>query len=65
MMIVMNLLLWAALLCIYMIPWGISKSRNHHNSLAIFWLNFLFGWSVLGWFSALIWACTSPAPVRS
>jgi hypothetical protein len=50
---------------IYLLPWIVSKSRNHHNSLAIFWLNLFFGWSVLGWFGALIWACTSPPPAKS
>jgi hypothetical protein len=50
---------------IYLLPWIVSKSRNHHNSLAIFWLNLFFGWSVLGWLGALIWACTSPPPTKS
>ncbi len=43
----------------YFIPWIISKSRNHHNTLAIFWLNFLLDWTFIGWVASLVWALTS------
>lgn len=43
----------------YLLPWVISKIRRHHDSLAIFWLNTLLGWTLLGWVVALIWALTA------
>ena len=32
--------------------------RNKANSSAIFWLNFLAGWTFVGWIVALVWALT-------
>lgn len=46
-------------LALYFLPWLIAKGRDHENSLAIFWTNFLLGWVVIGWIVALIWALTS------
>jgi T4 superinfection immunity protein len=38
--------------------------RNKRDAAAIFVVNFLLGWTVIGWFVALIWACMAdPAPV--
>ncbi|CAI8398652.1 MAG: hypothetical protein CME93_01065 [Hyphomonadaceae bacterium] len=42
--------------CLYMIPWIISLFREHPSAGAIFFLNLLLGWSVLGWIWALIWS---------
>jgi hypothetical protein len=36
--------------------------RKKRNVLAIFVLNFLTGWTVVGWFAAFIWALTVDAP---
>lgn len=52
-------LLWIAMIIIYFTPTLIAVGREHHNSLAIFAVNLLFGWSVLGWFWALIWSLTA------
>ncbi|TRZ48114.1 superinfection immunity protein, partial [bacterium] len=30
--------------------------RQHKNSLAIFLLNLLLGWTVLGWVVSLVWS---------
>ncbi len=39
--------------------------RNKANSGAIFVLNFLLGWTIVGWIVALVWACTVEAePVK-
>jgi hypothetical protein len=46
-------------LCIYFLPAIIAEKRHHHNILAIFWLNFFLGWSLLGWVISLVWACTA------
>lgn len=51
-------------ICVYLLPWIIAKQRNHHNSLAIFWMNLLLGCTVFFWIVALIWACTRQPPAR-
>jgi hypothetical protein len=45
-------------LLIYFVPWLIAVWRGHHNTLAIFALNLLLGWTFLGWVAAVVWACT-------
>ena len=45
-------------LMIYFIPALQASSRKHNNTLAIFTLNFLLGWTMIGWAIALIWAST-------
>lgn len=54
------------ILAVYFLPWLIAGVRHHHNSGAIAVTNLLFGWTVLGWGIALIWACTAvkPAPAH-
>ncbi len=53
---------WLAFLTLitsgYLIPALIAHSRRHHNSASIFWLNFLLGWTIIGWIIALAWACS-------
>jgi hypothetical protein len=41
---------------IYFIPTIIAMARHHRNALAIFLLNFFFGWTFFGWIAALIWS---------
>ena len=43
---------------LYLIPWEIALARKHHNTKAIFAVNLLLGWMVLGWIAALVWALT-------
>jgi hypothetical protein len=43
----------------YFIPCIIALMRSHRNAMAIFVLNLLLGWSVLGWIIALVWAMTA------
>lgn len=43
----------------YFIPAIIALARGHHNALAIFLTNLIFGWTVIGWFIALIWSVTA------
>ena len=40
--------------------------RHKADALGIFIVNLLFGWTVIGWFAALIWACSAEryVPVR-
>lgn len=42
----------------YLLPAVVAATRNHSNSSAIMLLNLFFGWTVLGWFGALIWSAT-------
>lgn len=44
---------------VYFIPLWIARLRKHPHSTAIFFINFLLGWSILFWFVALIWAFIS------
>jgi hypothetical protein len=57
--VVVTLFCLAIFLFFYFIPTIIALVREHHQSLAIFILNFMLGWSGLGWVLALIWACTA------
>jgi hypothetical protein len=52
-------ILWIIMLLVYFFPTLIAVGREHHNSLAIFAVNLLFGWSVIGWFWAFIWSLTA------
>lgn len=45
-------------LIIYFIPYLISCLRSHNNCGPIFVTNLVFGWTVIGWFVALIWSIT-------
>ena len=42
----------------YMIPWAIAESRGKPNAGAIAAVNFLAGWTIIGWIAALVMACT-------
>jgi hypothetical protein len=48
---------------LYFLPIIIAFKRGHHNRWPIFLVWFIFSWTVVGWFVALIWAYTKPAPV--
>jgi Superinfection immunity protein len=68
------LVLLAAIL--YFIPTGIANQRRVKNRGSIIFINIVFGWTVLGWIAALLWAIMEapeepvttapvPAPHRS
>jgi hypothetical protein len=42
----------------YLFPAIVAALRRHKNQNAIAVLNFLTGWTVLGWVVAIVWACT-------
>jgi hypothetical protein len=50
------------LAAVYFIPAVVAYNRRHHNAHAIFMLDLLLGWTLLGWILALVWACTRPQP---
>ncbi len=41
----------------YMLPWAVAATRGKSNSGAIALLNFLLGWTFIGWLAALVMAC--------
>jgi hypothetical protein len=54
----MTFLLFLTLL--YFMPTIVG--HKHRNVLSIFLVNFFFGWTVIGWIVAMIWACSADAP---
>jgi hypothetical protein len=54
---IVGLILLAFLLVLYFLPAVVAYSRHHHQLVPILLINLFFGWTVLGWIGALIWAC--------
>ena len=49
----------------YMLPWAIGATRNRTNCAATALVNFFLGWTVIGWFVALLLALAAhPARER-
>ena len=44
------------LLALYFLPSFIAARRKHRNETGVMVLNFLLGWTFLGWVAALVWA---------
>ena len=44
---------------LYLLPTAVAVARSHNQRRAIFLLNFLLGWSVIGWIVAMVWAVTA------
>jgi hypothetical protein len=42
----------------YWLPTLLAFHRRHRNRVAILIVNFLLGWTVIGWVAALIWSTT-------
>jgi hypothetical protein len=47
-------------LLLYFLPSLIGRDKK--DALAIFLVNLLFGWTLIGWVLALLWACGSERP---
>ena len=43
-------------LFVYFIPYIVAIAKGKENSLAILLVNGLFGWTLVGWVAALVWA---------
>jgi hypothetical protein len=52
----LELMLIIAMIVLYFLPSLIAYLRQHKNILAIFMLNLLLGWNVLGWVGSLVWS---------
>ena len=48
------------ILWLYFLPGIMANDSNHTRKTAIWVLNTFLGWTILGWFVALIWACVDP-----
>ncbi len=51
-----ELLLVILIFAFYFLPSLVAFLRQHKNRLAIFLLNLLLGWTVLGWVVSLVWS---------
>ena len=47
----------------YFLPSLVGLARGKRDLLAIFLLNLVLGWTVIGWVVALIWAAKADVPV--
>jgi len=52
----LELMLIIVIIVLYFLPSLVAYFRQHRNILAIFVLNLLLGWSVLGWVGSLVWS---------
>ena len=48
---------------LYFAPALVASSRRHESAPAVWILNFLLGWTVVGWVICLIWALSLPQPL--
>ena len=55
----MSLFLVVFGLLIYFLPAINATARSHHNQGAIFALNLLLGWTLIGWVASFVWSCTA------
>lgn len=53
-----GILIFGMGLAVYFLPLAIAYNRDHRSYNAIGVVNFLFGWTVIGWLWALIWSLT-------
>lgn len=40
----------------YLLPTIVAIFSKHKNTVAVFFLNLLLGWTFIGWVVALVWA---------
>ena len=46
-------------LCLYFLPTIIAFNRKHQNAIVILIINFLFGWTFLGWIISIAWSLSA------
>ena len=44
------------LFLLYWLPTVVAVARQAHSALGVFLVNLFLGWTILGWFVALIWS---------
>jgi hypothetical protein len=55
------LLVAALFIWVFWMPTIVAVLNNHPNTLMIFLINMFFGWTLIGWLVAMIWA-RNPRP---
>ncbi len=55
-----SLLFFPFIIVLYFLPSIIGKKNEHPQVGAIFLLNFLLGWTLLGWVASLVWVFVRP-----
>ncbi len=48
---------------LYLLPAIIAFARSKRDAVSILVLNFLLGWTAIGWVIALVWALKQDVPV--
>lgn len=56
--LICTIIFFPAAIALYFSPAFAAAHRKHPNRVAIFVLNLMLGWTVLGWVGALVWAHT-------
>jgi len=54
--IIAGFILFVILIFVYFIPTVVANANRKVNTSAIFVLNLLLGWTLVGWVIALVWA---------
>lgn len=60
--LILILLILALVAPFYFLPALIAYHRVHPKTRAVFFVNLLLGWTVLGWIGALVWAVRGSNP---
>lgn len=55
---ILSFILMIGVMLLYFAPSYIAYTRNHKNGLPIFFVNLIFGFTLIGWLVAFIWAFT-------
>jgi hypothetical protein len=53
---IVEIAVYLGALMVYLTPAMIADARGRKDALAITLVNVLLGWTVVGWFAALVWA---------
>lgn len=54
----MEAILGLVIIIVYLFPTIVAVSKKRTNTSAILLVNVALGWTLLGWFIALVWATT-------
>jgi len=46
---------------LYFLPTIITEIRRTEHGVGIFWVNLIFGWTILGWIAAFMWSLAEKA----
>ncbi len=49
---------------LYFLPAVLAASKQHRRGLALFLVNLLLGWTLVGWFACLVWAAAAPGETK-